>query len=90
MNTEYDEQPVPMTTMDQVIRSFADQYHLTKRESEIMNLMVVYGYSNKELASHCMISEKTVKNHIEKIRNKVGAGSTRKLLSSFIVHQFTA
>ncbi|MBN3523576.1 helix-turn-helix transcriptional regulator [Paenibacillus apiarius] len=89
MSTEDDEQSMPITAMEHVISSFADCYQLTKRESEIMHLMVTYGFSNKELARYCMISEKTVKNHIEKIRSKVGAGSTRQLLSSFIVHQFT-
>ncbi|WP_028547975.1 response regulator transcription factor [Paenibacillus sp. UNC451MF] len=65
----------------QSMLSFAERNHLTRRESEIAILLVLYGYSNQELADHCTISVKTVKNHLDNIMKKLGIHSTRKLYS---------
>lgn len=67
-----------------VITQFAVIHLLTNREAEIIGLIALYGYSNKEIADHCNISEKTVKVHIDKIMDKVGTRSMRKLLASII------
>ncbi|NEW08012.1 helix-turn-helix transcriptional regulator [Paenibacillus sp. SYP-B3998] len=67
-----------------VINRFATIYLLTNREAEIIGLIALHGYSNKEIADHCTISEKTVKVHIDKIMVKVGTRSMRKLLALII------
>ncbi|OPH59365.1 hypothetical protein BC351_20875 [Paenibacillus ferrarius] len=67
-----------------VITQFATIHQLTNRESEIIGLIAMNGYSNKEIADHCNISEKTVKVHIDKIMVKAGTRSMRKLLATII------
>jgi DNA-binding NarL/FixJ family response regulator len=63
------------------MQGFSNRYQLTQRESEILILIAVYGFSNPEIAEQCVISEKTVKNHLANIMNKMGTRSIRKLLS---------
>ena len=43
--------------------------------------LATYGYTNKEIAENCCISEKTVKIHLANIMSKIGIGSMRKLLA---------
>jgi DNA-binding NarL/FixJ family response regulator len=47
---------------------------LTPRESEIMNL-IAQGRTNGEIAGEFVLSEKTVKNHVNRIYGKLGAHS---------------
>jgi DNA-binding NarL/FixJ family response regulator len=47
---------------------------LTARESEIMNL-IAQGRTNGEIAEQFVLSEKTVKNHVNRIYGKLGAKS---------------
>lgn len=44
--------------------------HLTEREIEVLRL-VAKGYSNKDIAVHLFISQKTVKNHMTNILHKL-------------------
>jgi DNA-binding NarL/FixJ family response regulator len=53
-------------------------YGLTPREREIVSL-VVAGSSNKEIARACAVSEQTVKHHLTRIFDKVGASSRVEL-----------
>ncbi|MEU0097092.1 response regulator transcription factor [Streptomyces sp. NPDC006267] len=46
------------------------QYRLSSREVEIMDL-IASGMSNQQIAATCFISEKTVKNHINRIFTKL-------------------
>ncbi|TXK74822.1 response regulator transcription factor [Paenibacillus sp. N3.4] len=66
------------------ISQFATLHMLTNRETEVISLIALRGYSNKEIADHCKISEKTVKVHIDKIMDKAGTRSMRKLLATII------
>ncbi|NHN29982.1 helix-turn-helix domain-containing protein [Paenibacillus agricola] len=68
------------------VQVFVNKYPLTQRESEILLMMAVHGFSNREIAEQCVISEKTVKNHLANIMNKMGIRSSRKLLSLLINH----
>jgi DNA-binding NarL/FixJ family response regulator len=47
---------------------------LTAREREIMNL-IAQGLTNAEIAEQFVLSEKTVKNHVNHIYTKLGAGN---------------
>ncbi|SDU44110.1 HD domain-containing protein [Gordonia westfalica] len=47
---------------------------LTPRESEILGL-VARGLSNREIASKLVLSEKTVRNHVERTYTKIGASN---------------
>jgi two-component system, NarL family, nitrate/nitrite response regulator NarL len=53
-------------------------FGLTRRESEVLGLVVV-GYSNKEIARCCAVSEETVKHHLTRIFDKVGASNRLEL-----------
>ena len=64
-----------------VLQQFFDEYGLTQRESEILSLIATHGYTNKEIAENCCISEKTVKIHLANIMSKIGIGSMRRLLA---------
>lgn len=72
------------------MQGFLDGYQFTQRESEILILIAVYGFSNREIAEHCVISEKTVKNHLANIMKRMGIRSTRKLLSLLFNHVLNA
>jgi DNA-binding CsgD family transcriptional regulator len=45
---------------------------LTKRENEILD-MVAQGMTNKQIGTQLGISWRTIKNHMKKIRVKLGA-----------------
>jgi DNA-binding NarL/FixJ family response regulator len=47
---------------------------LTGREREIMNL-ISQGLTNQQIAEHFVLSEKTVKNHVNRIYSKLGASN---------------
>ncbi|NOV00230.1 response regulator transcription factor [Paenibacillus planticolens] len=64
-----------------VLQQFFNNYGLTQRESEILFLIATHGYTNKEIAESCCISEKTVKIHLANIMSKIGIGSMRRLLA---------
>jgi DNA-binding NarL/FixJ family response regulator len=48
------------------------QMGLTRREQQLVPL-IAQGYTNKEIASHFNLSEQTVKNHIHRILQRIGA-----------------
>jgi DNA-binding NarL/FixJ family response regulator len=45
---------------------------LTRREQQLLPL-IARGLTNKEIASHFCLSEQTVKNHLYRMKHKVGA-----------------
>ncbi len=51
---------------------------LSRREMEVIQL-VVQGYKNRDIAQRLFISEKTVKNHLSAIFNKLGVGDRLEL-----------
>ena len=59
-------------------------FGLTRREIEIVR-SVVAGHSNKEIARRSSITENTVKSHLGRIFNKMGA-SNRVELVQFAAH----
>ncbi|MBD0379724.1 response regulator transcription factor [Paenibacillus sedimenti] len=71
-----------------VLDQFFSNYGLTQRESEILALIATYGYTNRELAEYCYISEKTVKIHLANIMSKIGISSMRRLLALLLQQAF--
>lgn len=59
----------------------ADESALTPREKEVLGLLVK-GESNREIAQHLYLSDKTVKQHMTKILRKLGVRSR----SQAIIH----
>jgi|CZKW01.1.fsa_nt_gi ATP/maltotriose-dependent transcriptional regulator MalT len=53
---------------------------LSCREAQIMSLIAA-GHSNGQIAAHLVLTEKTVKNHVNRIYAKLGAGSRLDAIS---------
>jgi DNA-binding NarL/FixJ family response regulator len=53
-------------------------FGLTPREREVLAL-VVEGCPNKEIASRCAVSEETIKHHLTRMFDKVGASNRLEL-----------
>ncbi|MFD6421608.1 response regulator [Streptomyces sp. NPDC060198] len=59
------------------------QYGLSSREVEIMEL-IASGMSNRQIAATCFISEKTVKNHINRIFTKLHSGTRSEAIARWL------
>lgn len=80
--TDYEPSNVSLIrSMSRAVERLSDRYSITSRESEILVLIAVYGLSNGEIAECCVISEKTVTNHVANIMRKLGIHSMRKMFS---------
>lgn len=55
-------------------RPIARPHGLTTREAEVLRL-VAQGASNKEIAAKLVLSEKTVRNHVERTYTKIGVSN---------------
>ena len=55
-----------------------EKSELSRREMEVIQL-VVQGYKNRDIANQLFISEKTVKNHLSAIFNKLGVADRLEL-----------
>jgi two-component system, NarL family, nitrate/nitrite response regulator NarL len=53
-------------------------FGLTRREREVLT-MVAAGYPNKEIAHKCAVSEETIKHHLTRMFDKVGASNRLEL-----------
>ncbi|GAA2936505.1 response regulator [Streptomyces argenteolus] len=59
------------------------QHNLSSREVEIMEL-IASGMSNQQIAATCFISEKTVKNHINRIFTKLHSCSRSEAIARWL------
>jgi len=55
---------------------------LTRREQQIVPL-IAKGLTNKEIANHFCLSEQTVKNHLYRMKHKVGAEDRLSIVQKF-------
>jgi DNA-binding NarL/FixJ family response regulator len=55
-----------------------EKHDLSRRELEVIQL-VIQGYKNRDVAEKLFISEKTVKNHLSAIFNKLGVADRLEL-----------
>ena len=58
---------------------------LTRREQQIVPL-IAKGFTNKEIANHFCLSEQTVKNHLYRMKHKVGAEDRLSIVQKFRHH----
>jgi DNA-binding NarL/FixJ family response regulator len=56
---------------------------LTSREREVLNLLA-RGLSNRDIAEELVITHKTVKNHLSRIYEKIGAGSRAEAIALWL------
>jgi DNA-binding CsgD family transcriptional regulator len=60
-----------------------ETFGLSSREVEIMEL-IASGMSNQQIATTCFISEKTVKNHINRIFAKLHSSSRSEAIATWL------
>ncbi|UUN28915.1 response regulator transcription factor [Streptomyces sp. FIT100] len=60
-----------------------DEFGLSSREVEVMDL-IASGMSNQQIAATCFISEKTVKNHINRIFAKLHSASRSEAIAVWL------
>ncbi|MFI5768288.1 response regulator [Streptomyces sp. NPDC051658] len=65
------------------------KYGLSSREVEVMEL-IASGMSNQQIAATCFISEKTVKNHINRIFTKLHSASRSEAIARWLGTAYTA
>lgn len=65
------------------LRHAQEYYKITKREADIVRLLFK-GLKNKEIAESLFISERTVKNHLQNIGEKVGASNRTEIIYKII------
>ena len=58
---------------------------LTRREQQIVPL-IAKGFTNKEIANHFCLSEQTVKNHLYRMKHKIGADDRLSIVQKFRHH----
>jgi DNA-binding NarL/FixJ family response regulator len=58
---------------------------LTRREQQIVPL-IAKGFTNKEIANHFCLSEQTVKNHLYRMKHKIGAEDRLSIVQKFRHH----
>jgi len=66
------------------IQDFAKQFHLTPRETEVLQAIALQGLSNEEAAKTFFVHRKTLSNHIQCIFVKTRSRTSRELLSKII------
>ncbi|MEU5319489.1 response regulator transcription factor [Streptomyces sp. NPDC021056] len=66
-----------------VAQSDKSRFHLSAREAEIMDL-IASGMNNQQIAATCFISEKTVKNHINRIFAKLHSTSRAEAAAKWL------
>ena len=63
-----------------IISQLADRSGLSPREAQIMALIAA-GHSNGQIAARLVLTEKTVKNHVNRNYAKLGAGCRADAIS---------
>jgi DNA-binding NarL/FixJ family response regulator len=57
------------------------QLGLTRREQQLVPL-IAQGLTNREIANRFCLSEQTVKNHLYRMKHKVGADNRREIVQT--------
>ncbi|MEC4676067.1 MAG: helix-turn-helix transcriptional regulator [Nitrospirota bacterium] len=73
------EESQPEITIDVKPRRFEEIYKLSRRETEVINL-IIKGKSTREMAESLFISESTIKTHLRHIYDKAGVKNRIELL----------
>ncbi len=69
---------------DKRINYLCESSHITSKEKQVL-MLLLKGYTKKQIADEYSISINTVKHHISSIYDKTGAGSREELADIFIL-----
>lgn len=72
----------PELSEEDKLKSFAEEYQLSSREFEVLQLLIK-GKTNNELSSELYISENTVKFHVRNLLKKTGCENRIALITLF-------
>lgn len=75
----------PAEKMMPFIEEYADEYHLTTREADIL-ATILSGKSNQQIANELFISLPTVKTHVSNVFRKVGVSRRMELINKLQHH----
>jgi DNA-binding NarL/FixJ family response regulator len=67
--------------------SVRQQLGLTRRELQLIPL-IAKGFTNKEIANHFCLSEQTVKNHLYRMKHKMGAEDRLSIVQRYRTQSF--
>ncbi|MEU0113174.1 response regulator transcription factor [Streptomyces bobili] len=73
----------PLSQLQPLMGQSGHGYQLSAREAEIMDLIAA-GLTNQQIAAACFISEKTVKNHINRIFAKLHSTSRSEAAAKWL------
>ncbi|QHW35568.1 helix-turn-helix transcriptional regulator (plasmid) [Paenibacillus rhizovicinus] len=62
-----------------LFRDVQQKFNLTRREGQVLELLMLNGSTNRVLSDELNLSEKTVKNHVASIQRKLNVNSSREL-----------
>lgn len=65
--------------LDLIFNSLKESYNLTRREREVLQLLILNGGTNRELGEVLQLSEKTMKNHLAAIKRKFNCNTSREV-----------
>lgn len=68
---------------------FADRFHLTAREREIL-LLLIQGYDSASISESLYISQNTVRSHIHNLCHKTGADGRTELLKMVLTDDWAS
>ena len=68
------------------MESFVAKYGLSKREHDVLGLLINQVVSAEDISEKLGISRNTVRIHLKNINTKVGTNSKSELLGRFIEH----
>ena len=71
--------------LEKLVGAFADRYGLTKRECEIVMLLVSEGGSAASIAERLQLSRHTIHNHFKNVFRRTESESRAALMSRFIL-----
>ena len=81
-NTLYQKNNKKIKINENYINNKCKEFLLTKREKEIV-LLVIKGFTNKEISNNCYISISTLKTHLNNIYKKTNASDRDDLIKIF-------
>ena len=72
-----------MSSESDLVRGSFEPFGLSERQLEVLRLALV-GQTPAEIGSTLFISERTVRNHLHAIYERVGVSGRRELLGRFV------
>ena len=70
---------------EEPLKDFAKEHNLTPRETDLLNVVAIYGYSNEEIATELKIQKKTVNIHMSNLLLKTKSASSKSYYQKLLL-----